>query len=90
MTSFSCLDAEKFLSPRPEQPLNCVFSYLSAEQRAAGFGEADVSAAFVQDQPAMGDRIIKAGLVLSRCALFSNRNGPLIFSTRMWPSCGRR
>ena len=69
MTSFSCLDAEKFLSPRPEQPLNCVFSYLSAEQRAAGFGEADVSPAFVQDQPAMGDRIIKAGLVFSRCAL---------------------
>ena len=35
----------------------------------AGFGEADVSAAFVQDKPAIGDRIVKAGLVFSRCAL---------------------
>ena len=39
------LDAERFLSRRPEQPLNCVFSYLSGEQRGVGIGEADVGAA---------------------------------------------
>ena len=39
------LDAEKFSSRRPEQPLNCVFSCLSGEQRGVGIGEADVGAA---------------------------------------------
>jgi len=62
------------LFPQPRQGLSV------GKQRGARLGEAEKCPALVQLQPALGDRIIKAGLVLRRVPLSANRKGPLIFS----------
>ena len=54
----------------------------SGEQCGAGIGEADIGAALMELQPALGDGEIKTGLVFRRRALELGwcRSGPLIFS----------
>ena len=48
----------------------------SGEQCCTGVGEADIGAALVQDQPALGDRAIEASLVFRRRALERKQKRP--------------
>jgi len=54
----------------------------SGEQIRAGLGEAEVSPAFVHDEPALLDRATMPALYSAAVAFSSNRNGPLMRSTK--------